>query len=207
MSSDIVIKQLAVKGLDDNFSYLLYSKATKEAAIVDPCGNAEVIRDAARAHAGLIPKYILLTHGHLDHRDALPRVKEFFDAPVAACSLYSGPVDIHLVHNQSLPFGLVSIECLHAPGHSVDSMVYRLSDDSAIFTGDTLFIDCCGYCEAKSMFKTLCEIIRPLADSNVVYPGHNYGHAPSAPLGEEKRSNPYLREDDFDKFKEELKKL
>jgi hypothetical protein len=50
-------------------------------------------------------------------------------------------------------------------------------------------------------------VIFPLADSNEVYSGHDYGRCPHAPLGEEKIKNPYLSAKTFGKFCEEIKKL
>jgi glyoxylase-like metal-dependent hydrolase (beta-lactamase superfamily II) len=39
-----------------------------------------------------------------------------------------------------------------------------------------------------------------LPDDTVIYPGHDYGRAPTATMGEERRTNPYLlcrSEDEF----------
>jgi len=108
---------------------------------------------------------------------------------------------------QQLPLGAAYIECLYTPGHSEDSVVYRLSDDSALFTGDTLFIDWCGYCDPKTMFHTMREALYPLAGGNEVYPGHDYGRLPHAPLDREKKENPYLYPKTYDQFCKELKKL
>jgi hydroxyacylglutathione hydrolase len=82
---------------------------------------------------------------------------------------------------------------MYTPGHSVDSVVYHLSDDSALFTGDTLFIDWCGYCDPRAMFHTMREILYPLAGGNEVYPGHDYGKAPKSTIGREKKENYVLK--------------
>lgn len=201
------IRQLPVGGLDSNFSYLISDATSGEAAIVDPCGDIRVIQRAVADAAVRHPRYILLTHGHHDHCSGLRAVKEFFNAPVAAHPRCSCPHDRALKDRERLPIGGIQIECLHAPGHTVDSVIYRLTDDSAIFTGDTLFIDWCGYCEPQAMFRTMREVICPLADSNEVYPGHDYGHAPHEPLGRQKRENPYLAARDYSRFCEELKRL
>ena len=64
--------------------------------------------------------------------------------------------------------------------------------------GDVLFIDGCGRCDlpggdAEVMYETLYNRVMELPDDTVVYPGHNYGPTPSATLGEQKQTNPYLR--------------
>ena len=203
----IKIVQIAVGGFDSNFSYLLYDEKSGDSAVVDPCGNTDLIKREILSVRKMLPRYILLTHGHGDHVSGVDQVKTFFKAPVLAHSSCSFIHDIDVSDGQKLDFGDIFIECLYSPGHTKDSIIYHLTDNSAIFTGDTLFIDCCGYCDSAAMFKTMRKVIFPLADSNEVYPGHDYGHCPHAQLGEEKVKNPYLSAKIFEKFSEEIKKL
>jgi glyoxylase-like metal-dependent hydrolase (beta-lactamase superfamily II) len=204
--SAFVVSQLAVGGLDSNFSYAIFAD-DGGAAIVDPCGDISLIQKVLEQKNSFNPKYILLTHGHHDHVSGVKGVKAFFDAPVCGHPGSSYKIDKPLDDGERLPFGSGFIECLHAPGHTPDGVLYRLNDDSALFTGDTLFIDDCGFCAPNTMFKTMREVIWPLANSNIVYSGHDYGHVPFAELGELKKNNPYLRITDFQEFREELKKL
>jgi glyoxylase-like metal-dependent hydrolase (beta-lactamase superfamily II) len=206
-TSEIIVKQLKVGGLDSNFSYLLYHAATGDAALIDPCGDVRIIENAVKACGKINPRYILLTHGHGDHTSGVNESLEFFPAPVLAHPFCSFPHVRDLQDREKLEFGNLYIEVLFSPGHSVDSVCYRLSNDSAVFTGDTLFIDCCGYCKPGKMFRTMREVLYPLADSNIVYSGHDYGHVPFAPLGEEKRTNPYLYIDNLDAFIDAVRKL
>jgi glyoxylase-like metal-dependent hydrolase (beta-lactamase superfamily II) len=203
----IKVEQIPVGGFDSNFSYLLYDEKSGDSALADPCGDIVLIKEQIMSVKKLLPRYILLTHGHGDHVSGVEDVKKFFNAPIVAHPDCHYKHDIGVSGGQKLVFGDISIECLYSPGHTKDSVIYHLSDDSAIFTGDTLFIDCCGYCEPASMFNTMRQVIFPLADSNEVYSGHDYGRCPHAPLGEEKFKNPYLSAKTFEKFQEELKKL
>ncbi len=203
----VKVEQIPVGGFDSNFSYFLYDEKSGDSAIVDPCGNIDLVRDKIMSVKNLFPKYILLTHGHGDHVSGVDQIRTFFKAPVVAHPSCSFRHDLDVSDGQELDFGDIFIECLYSPGHTKDSIVYHLSDDSAIFTGDTLFIDCCGYCEPVSMFNTMRQVIFPLADSNEVYSGHDYGRCPHAPLGVEKIKNPYLSAKTFEKFQEELKRL
>jgi len=208
--NSFTVKQLAVGGFDDNFSYLIYAPANGDTAIVDPCGDVNVILNALHAlPAPGDPIAILLTHGHHDHTSGITELKKHFSAPVIAHPECQCKPDHALADHQKLPFGDGFIEALYAPGHSRDGMIYRLSDDSAIFTGDTLFIDCCGYCVAEVMYQTMRNVIWPLVDSNIVFSGHDYGQEPFAPLGVEKHRNPFLAAAQLPlpKFKTQLKKL
>lgn len=197
------VSQLRVGGFDHNFAYLIVNNG--EAAVIDPCGDAKVILEALR-DSGAKLRYILLTHGHKDHTSAINAIRKAHPAPVlghTANKAAKEPLDDH----QCLPLGSGHIETLYAPGHTPDSMLYRLSDDSALFTGDTLFIGCCGYCDPQTMFDTMRNVIYPLADSLMVYSGHDYGPVPYRALGDEKRDNPYLNTSDFTVFKQRLKEL
>ena len=203
----LIVKQLDVGGFDSNFSYLLYDEESREAALVDPCGDIDVIHEAMLEASPLSPSYIFLTHSHADHISAVCEVRKSFDAPVAAHPESSFSIDISLSDGQIVTLGSYSIECIYSPGHTDDSMIYHVCDDSAIFTGDTLFIDWCGYCDPEKMFDTMRKRIYPLADTNEVYSGHNYGTVPHRALGYEKIHNPYLNTDDFSDFCEKLKDL
>lgn len=205
---ETIVEQLRVGGFDKNFSYLLFDRYSGEAALIDPCGDTETLQHAIECHGTrLVPRYILLTHGHHDHTSKVTAAKKFFNAPVAAHPTCNYPHEISLSDRQQLKLGEGYIEVLFSPGHTNDSICYVTSDKAAIFTGDTLFIDCCGYCQPETMFKTMQEVVAPLPGSSVVYSGHDYGSVPFRTLFEEKRLNPYLSARTIHEFKEALKHL
>ena len=43
------------------------------------------------------------------------------------------------------------------------------------------------------MFESLHHTLGALPDATLLYPGHLYAAEPSSTLGEQKRTNPYLR--------------
>ena len=202
------VRQLAVGGFDHNFSYLV-TAPNGDALLVDPTGDAELIRAAVKEAGAIMPRYILLTHGHLDHTQSLGEASVFFPAPVVSHPTNPAAGKIRLIDNQVLPFGGEDggIQAIFTPGHSRDSVCYRLTDDSALFTGDVLFIGCVGFCRSKDMYRSLMRRILPLADSLKVYSGHDYGEVPFRSLGEEKRLNPFLRCTTPEEFRELLRKL
>lgn len=202
------IDQINVGGFDSNFSYLV--RNGNAAAVIDPCGEIEKIRTAwekaKRMTPSLSPVYILLTHSHRDHVSGVAEVRTFFDAPVCASLFTDYPCDRKLSDGEHLPFGDGFLECIHTQGHTRDSICYRSSDNSALFTGDTLFIGCCGFCQAEPMFQSMTRL-RALPDSLIVYSGHNYGDVPSDSLGNQKKVNPYLSAGTFSLFRERLRHL
>lgn len=200
------VRQLAVGGFDHNFSYLVIG-AGGEAALIDPTGDLEVIRRAVEAAgSGLKSAYILLTHAHPDHMENVAGVRSFFPAPVLAHPQGRCAGAIPLIDGQSLPLGDGEIEVIFTPGHSADSVVYRLSDNSGLFTGDTLFISCCGFGRPDTLFDSLNRL-KKLSHSLVIYSGHDYGDKPTATLGEELRTNLYLQCATREEFREAMRHL
>jgi len=201
------VRQLAVGGYDRNFSYLITAE-NGDAALVDPTGDCDVIRDAVAAAGTITPRYILLTHGHQDHSECIGEVRGYFPAEVVSHPTHPLSGKVTVGNGKRIPFGDGGwIEAIATPGHTRDSVCYRLSDDSGLFTGDTLFVGCIGYCRSKEMFDSLTKRILTLPDSIVVYSGHDYGAVPFRTLGEERKDNPYLGCLTLEEFREQLRKL
>ena len=201
------VSQLRVGGFDHNFSYVIHETETGETAVVDPCGDTGIIRAALEKYPDRIPKYILLTHGHADHTSGLPEVRTFFPAPTVVHPVSRIFSDIPLTDRVKLPFGNSFVQAFFTPGHAVSSICWLLGDHSAVFTGDTLFIGCCGYCDPEIMFHTLREVLYPLPDEAVVYSGHDYGDEPFDTLGHQKQVNPFLSISDLNAFREAVRSL
>lgn len=203
-----VTYQIPVGGFDSNFSYLILGE-NGDAALVDPTGDAELIRAELNRHETVIPRYILLTHGHLDHVQALGEILEVFPGEIIAHPNNQEAGKKRLRDGEKIPFGGEDsfIEALFTPGHSRDSVCYRLSDDSGLFTGDVLFIGCIGFCRSREMFNSLQKKILPQSGKLMVYSGHDYGPVPYRSLEEERQQNPFLNCTDLEEFKKLLQKL
>jgi len=145
----------------------IYVYGDKEAAIIDPGDEAKQIIAAVQKES-LVPKYILLTHGHFDHIIALPKLKEQYpQAQIAIHSedaQYLGP-ESKKVHERSIKsamgtaafMGILWKELppadilldegstigpftvLNLPGHTPGSSAFLDKEASVLFTGDTLF--------------------------------------------------------------------
>ena len=91
-------------------------------------------------------------------------------------------------------FGDSSLEVLHTPGHSQDSIC--LVGDGKIFTGDTLFVGSCGRVDlpggdASQLYHSLRRLAK-LEGSLVVYPGHHYGDSKTSTISDQLNTNPVL---------------
>lgn len=86
----------------------------------------------------------------------------------------------------------------HAPGHTKGSVTFRMPETTEIpsvfFSGDLLFgsigrTDLPGGSHAE-ILDSLARVCLPLDDSTVVLSGHG----PQTTIGQERATNPYLRE-------------
>lgn len=196
----IILTQIPV-GHMQNFAYVLVDSASKKAAVVDPGWDAEKIVSVLE-EAGADLSAVWLTHTHFDHVKALPGILAYKKVPV-----YVHPLEREMLKTENadvqdlsdglhLKLGESQVICHHTPGHSPGMICFEGED--FLITGDMLFIDACGRVDLpgsspEDMQKSL-EKLRTLSDELIVYPGHDYGKTPSASLGEQKKTNPFLQE-------------
>jgi hydroxyacylglutathione hydrolase len=190
--------------------YILGCPETREAIVVDPGGDADVI--AARVKRdGLTPVEIVCTHGHGDHIAKVAELKREFgvgfaihlsahgiiepsviEAPLWGLGTIEEPaIDVTLSHGDSIRFGAVEGRVRHTPGHSPCSIAIVF--DGFVLVGDTLFAGSVGRTDLLGGdFETLLASIRrellSLPDETVVY----CGHGPRTTIGTERRSNPFI---------------
>ena len=179
------VKMMQVGPLGTN-CYILEDEKTREAAVIDPGGDAPEI---IRALEGAKLRYILLTHGHYDHTGGAAELERAF--PQAA--LYIQGANLY-DEGAWITFGgdAVKIQVLHTPGHSEGSVTLRCGD--LLFCGDTLFAGSCGRTDfpGGSVPKMLASLRRlgELEGDLQILPGH----MDVSTLEKERRQNPYLRQ-------------
>jgi hydroxyacylglutathione hydrolase len=196
------------------FAYLLGDPATGEALVIDPAADIDGIIAQANKN-NLKIKYIVNTHGHVDHISGNTDMKEKTGAQIVihesdADMLTSTPAmvlrmfgakqsptaDRTVRDDDIISVGGISLKVLHTPGHSPGSM--SLYTEGYVFTGDTLFVGGVGRTDlpggsGQVMARSIQEKLCTLPDDTKVMPGHNYGGAPTSTIGREKTSNPFLR--------------
>ena len=175
-NSKVIQLRRAAKGV---LSYIVGSAG--EAVVIDAALDPAVYQTIAKKN-GWVIRYVMDTHIHADY---VSRTREIAEASGAKHLLIeSAKVDFNFVpvpDRGTIAFGVSSIEFIHSPGHTWESTTFRL-DNSAIFTGDTLFVDGIGRPDlkadkkegiqkAKALYKSLKNLIY-LQSEILVLPAH-----------------------------------
>ncbi len=200
----IILRQLKV-GTFQNFAYIIGDDESKLAAIVDPAWEVGRILDELKA-LGLRPKYVINTHSHHDHIEGNDEAVSKTGAQVVMHKSAKLRKDLDVEDGDTLKLGALTLSFIHTPGHCPDHICVIV--DGKVLTGDTLFVGECGRTDlsggdAGLLYESLFGKLLKLSDNTEVYPGHDYGKAPSSTIGNERRTNYTLArrsKDDFVKF-------
>ena len=195
-----------------------YIESEGEAVVIDPLREVDpYIQKAERNNAKI--KYVLETHFHADFVSGHIDLSRKTNAPIVYGPTANPDFEAHIAKDgEEFKVGKVSFKVLHTPGHTMESTSYLLRDengkDTALFSGDTLFIGDVGRPDlaqkatnmtqeelAATLFDSLRNKIMPLADDIIVYPAHGAGSAcgknmskeTSDTLGHQKATNYALR--------------
>ncbi len=173
-------------------TYLL--SAGREAALVDAVRDRFDTYRLVLGERGLALRMLLETHMHADHLMMTRAAKEALGALLVMHESSPSPlVDRHLRDGDVVTLGGEPIEVIHTPGHTPDSVAYRVS--GAVLTGDTLLIGGSGRTDfpggdAGAQYDAVTGRLFTLPDDTVVWPAHDYKGAISSTIGHEKRHNP-----------------
>jgi hydroxyacylglutathione hydrolase len=207
------LKQLEV-GNFSVFAYLLGGDSAGDGLVIDPAGDIDQIIALADRQKITI-RSILNTHAHVDHVMGNEEMKKKTGAkiivheedaplltriPQSMLMMFGGrpspPADQTVKDGDLIHVGNLTLKVLHTPGHSPGGMCLHL--DHVVFTGDTLFVGGVGRTDLPGsswplMLQSIKTKILTLPDDTIIYPGHNYGHAPSSTVEKERLHNSFLK--------------
>ncbi|HWS48438.1 MAG TPA: MBL fold metallo-hydrolase [Candidatus Methanoperedens sp.] len=177
--------------------YLLWDSESKESAVIDAADDGTAISDEIQ-RLGLVPKYIMSTHGHFDHNLGVLDLKLVYNVPFA-CSQkdwfllerqqetakhFLGmdikvpnlkKIDINLDSRECIVLGKNKIKILKSPGHTPGGLSFLA--DNFLFSGDTIFAQgmrgqtSYSYCSTEEIYKSI-DMILSLPESTKILPGH-----------------------------------
>jgi hydroxyacylglutathione hydrolase len=202
--------------------FVLGCEATRAGVVIDPGDDVELLLAAVEKHA-LKPVAILLTHAHLDHVTGVGQAKRalgvpvwlhrddnfLYDAVVQQGMMFGfkvdpqPPVDHFYEPDQKLRFGEYEIAVHHTPGHCPGGVCLAVNGDPRtqgpterriLIVGDTLFAGSIGRTDLpggdlETLLGSIRNVLFGFPDGTPVYSGHG---EPTT-IGQERRSNPFLR--------------
>jgi glyoxylase-like metal-dependent hydrolase (beta-lactamase superfamily II) len=192
-------------------AYLVKDEDTSQAALVDPGDDPDILsRLIEGAEADV--KYLIATHGHLDHMSAAAEMARrlnlgfmaheedrfLIESLPESCRRFGLPeaevpeIARTLAHGDELPLGNTTLRFLHAPGHSPGSVLV-CAGEADVIGGDVLFAGSIGRTDLpggdmETLRHSVMEVLVPLGDEVRVHPGHG----PSTTIGWERQNNMFL---------------
>ncbi len=224
-SSDLYFAQIPV-GEMANLAYLVGSRSSRECLVVDPAWSVDSLLDRAEADDMRVTG-ALVTHYHPDHVggsifgldiEGVARLLERSPVPLHVnereadgLRKVTGASESDLVRHaggDTLDVGSVRIRFIHTPGHTPGSQCFLVESADApgsLVSGDTLFLGSCGRVDLpgsdpEAMYESLTGKLARLPEETLLFPGHLYAADPSSTIGEQRRTNPYLRVASLEQF-------
>ncbi len=173
--TDVEVHKVVVGPYDNNV-FVIRCRHTGEAVMLDAANEHEMLLDLCRT---LGVRTVLETHGHWDHIQAVPAVRDAgFEVGVTAADAEMLPsYDYILEDDTMIEVGRLKLHTITTPGHTPGSICFKLVDKPLLFTGDTLFPG--GPGATKWDYSSFDEIIRSIDDrlfvhapDTIVLPGH-----------------------------------
>jgi glyoxylase-like metal-dependent hydrolase (beta-lactamase superfamily II) len=161
----------------DNNVYVLRCKETGQAVLIDAANEHERLLELCRR---LNVVNVLETHGHWDHIQAVPAVREAgIDVGITPDDSGMLPSYDFLLEDDSVfEVGRLRLKTIHTPGHTPGSMCFLLEGAPVLFSGDTLFPGGPGATsfpggDFPTIIRSLEDrLFAPLAPDVLVLPGH-----------------------------------
>jgi len=203
------LKKIIVGPLAVN-CYIVGCTKTNQAAVIDPGDDVEKIIKTLNQEL-LVLKYILLTHGHVDHVTQLMKLKQATNAEIlmhhddvflfenisAQAALFGLPnpgdptPDRYLIDGDKIYLGEIQIRVLHTPGHSPGSLTFQIEKN--LIVGDLIFYGSIGRTDLpggnyETLIQSVQQIIFTFSDDTNILPGHG----PVTTVGTEKKFNPFF---------------
>jgi glyoxylase-like metal-dependent hydrolase (beta-lactamase superfamily II) len=166
-----------VVGPMDNNVFVVRCRQTGEAVLLDAANEHEKLLELCER---LNVRKVLETHGHWDHIQAVPAVRDAgYDVGVTQADAGMLPsYDFLLEDDSVIEVGRLRLHTMLTPGHTPGSMCFRIEGSPVLLAGDTLFPGGPGNTSFEGGdFDTIIRSIDDrlfsrLPDDTIVMPGH-----------------------------------
>ena len=167
-----------VVGPVDNNVFVVRCRATGDAVLLDAANEHEQLLELCQR---LGVKRVLETHGHWDHIQAVPAMREA-GYEVAVTSLDAPKLkevgyDVFIDDAEVIEVGRLRLHAIHNPGHTPGSISFALHGTPLLFTGDTLFPGGPGNtsfddADFDTIITSITTKLFTFPDDTIVLPGH-----------------------------------
>lgn len=167
-----------VVGPYENNVFVLRCRETGDAVLLDAANEHDLLLDLAQR---LGVRRVLETHGHWDHIQAVPAMREAgYEVAVTSADaprLEDVGYDVFLDDAEVIEVGRLRLHAIQTPGHTPGSICFRLEGAPILFTGDTLFPGGPGNTSFEggdfpTIIRSIEQRLFVLPDDTLVLPGH-----------------------------------
>lgn len=197
--------------------YVYHDESSGDGVIIDPGAYTHEEKEDMLYYIrsnNITIKYIINTHGHIDHILGNKWAKEQFqvpilmnkdDMPLLEKSVEQGSMfgvavsnppepDKYLCEGDTVTFNNCTLNVIHTPGHSPGSVCLVDEKNKIIFAGDVIFHNSIGRTDLwmgnmDTLISSIKDKLFKYPDDFVIYPGHYE----KTTIGEEKNLNPFLK--------------
>lgn len=188
----------------DNNTVVIFDEDTKEAVVIDPSMESDIVLEWIRQES-LNVGFVINTHGHQDHTynnalfqketGAKVMIHPEDEAMLMSANWMDGELspkpDVFLADGEDLIVGEAHIKVIETPGHTPGSTCFYF--DGWVMTGDTLFAGSIGRFDfpggsAEQLDSSIKEKLFVLPENTIVLPGHGA----QSGIGKEIQTNPFV---------------
>jgi glyoxylase-like metal-dependent hydrolase (beta-lactamase superfamily II) len=176
-NSEVEVHKVVVGPVDNNV-FVVRCRQTGEAVLIDAANEHERLLELCTS---LSVRRVLETHGHWDHIQAVPAMREAgYEVAVTALDaprLKEVGYDLLLDDKEVVEVGRIRLHALHTPGHTEGSICFQVDGTPLLFSGDTLFPGGPGATKFEggnfgTIIDSISSTLFALPDSTLVLPGH-----------------------------------
>jgi len=175
--TNVEVHKLVVGPYDNNV-FVIRCRATGDAVLIDAANEHEKLLELCTQ---LGVRRVLETHGHWDHIQAIPAMREAgYEVAVTAADaprLKDVGYDVFIDDAEVIEVGNLRLLAIHNPGHTEGSISFAVVNTPLLFTGDTLFPGGPGNTALEGGdFATIIQLIDnklfTFPPDTIVLPGH-----------------------------------
>jgi len=176
-NADVEVHKVVVGPYENNV-FVVRCTGTGEAVLLDAANEHEQLLEMCKR---LGVKRVLETHGHWDHIQAIPAMREAgYEVAVTAADapkLDEVGYDVFLDDTEVIEVGRLRLHAIHNPGHTPGSISFALEGTPLLFTGDTLFPGGPGATnfddgDFGTIIRSITDRLFTFPDETLVLPGH-----------------------------------